>query len=77
MSRSYRHTPRFGYSRHAEGDRWWKRLAWSSLRRAVRDCLRRGEWERIPQLREVSEVWDWPKDGKRWWQDAPAREMRK
>jgi hypothetical protein len=63
MSRSYRHTPVLGNVK-ARSEKKDKRLAQRRWRRIVRLSLHRGEWEQLPTLREVSNVWDFPKDGK-------------
>lgn len=61
MSRSYRKVPKRGIG--ADSDKKSKRYANRSYRRAVREALHRGN-EVMPELREVSDVWDFEKDGK-------------
>ena len=67
MSRSYRRAPVYG--RTCKGHRWGeasdKRHAHHRLRSALRQTLRRGRWDAMPLLREVSDVWGMRKDGKR------------
>jgi len=46
------------------------------LRRTVRHALAVGR-EVLPDLCEVSNVWAFDKDGKRWRGDATPRDMRK
>lgn len=65
MSRSYRKTPIIGNCSHS--DKWWKREARKSLR-----CQQRTQAVRhvdpdamqLPQLREISDVYCFAKDGK-------------
>ena len=66
MSRSYRHTPVIGIT-CAESDKPGKIIANRTLRAHVRDALRTCvdfDGFLLPQLREVSNVWSFPKDGK-------------
>ena len=74
MSRSYRKTPIFGncICRSEKKD---KRIANRAFRRIVRHCLRTGQ--ELPLKREVSNVWSWGKDGKRWWSNYTVESMRK
>ncbi len=65
MSRSYRHTPIFGFTM-APSEKWQKRRARHVWRQAVKVALGNGA-EILPHLREVSNVWSMPKDGKRWY----------
>lgn len=65
MSRSYRHTPVIGNCSHS--DKPGKVNANRTLRTHVAQALRTcGDFEGLilPHLREVSNVWDFPKDGK-------------
>ena len=68
MSRSRLHSPVWSYT--ARGvkpgiEKWWKRYANGALRSHVRDALHRAtDAPVLPELREVSNVWSWPKDGK-------------
>lgn len=64
MSRSVRRTPIAGLDPQCS-EKEAKREANRRLRRAVRQALHRGV-EILPLLREVSNVWGFPKDGKRW-----------
>ena len=75
MSRSRRHVPIFGITT-SESEKQDKRTANRRLRRAVRHALARGR-DVLPHLREVSNVWAFDKDGKRWRADATPRDMRK
>jgi len=65
MSRSHRHTPIVGWTL-ARSEKRDKRLANRKLRAAIREALHH-ENEVMPVLREVSNVWDFNKDGRQWW----------
>lgn len=65
MSRSYRRTPIIGWC-VCRSEKPWKRKAHRALRRAVRVELARGNWETLPRLRELSDVWTWGKDGRQY-----------
>jgi hypothetical protein len=72
MSRSRRYAPICGLT-CARSERWDKRMANRRLRRYNRELIRRtGSVEDAPQvlLREVSDVWDFAKDG--WQRFDPA-----
>ncbi len=78
MSRSRRKTPVFGHTTTDDQQHPWKQMAQRAWRRAVRQALHMGR-EVLPLLREVSDVWDWPMDGK-WYcttRDLDPRWMRK
>jgi hypothetical protein len=75
MSRSRRRTPIFGITT-SDSEKQDKREANRRLRRAVRLALDAGD-EVLPHLREVSNVWGFAKDGKRWCAHASPRDMRK
>lgn len=53
-----------------------KRLANRKLRAAVRGAMA-DDAEVMPELREVSSVWTFGKDGKRWWGDRFPQGLRK
>ncbi|CAN5617202.1 hypothetical protein BH11CYA1_BH11CYA1_44160 [soil metagenome] len=70
MSRSFRHTPVIGNA-CAASDKPGKQIANRTLRMHERICLRKAmlscdgfENLVMPLLREVSNVWSFPKDGK-------------
>ena len=65
MSRSYRKTPIIGMT-NCNSEKRWKRYANRALRRTVKVELARGNWESLPLLREISNVWAWGKDGKQY-----------
>lgn len=61
MTRSKRHTPARGIG--GGSDKRDKRIAQRRLRRRVKVAVEQGA-EVVPELREVSDVWDFRKDGK-------------
>jgi hypothetical protein len=65
MSRSFRHTAIAGIA-IAKSEKSDKQDANRRLRFFVHVALRRGD-DLMPELREVSDVWTWAKDGKRCW----------
>ncbi|HEX8524949.1 MAG TPA: hypothetical protein VF669_22050 [Tepidisphaeraceae bacterium] len=75
MARSRRRRPIFGITT-SETEKQDKRLANRRLRRKVRVAVETGD-EVLPVLREVSDVWGFDKDGKRWCWGIGEREMRK
>ena len=81
MARSYRHSPFIGIASHS--DKPGKALANRCLRTHHRDAIktcRDFDDLMLPLLREVSNVWSFPKDGKwrikKTWKDY-AKLMRK
>lgn len=64
MSQSLRHTARHGNTT-ARSEKWDKRFANRKLRLAVSNAIRR-EDETMPALREISNIFAFAKDGKRW-----------
>lgn len=65
MSRSYRHTPIIGNCSHS--DKPGKLQANRAYRRRIRAALHvTTDFDALvlPAIREVSNVWDFPKDGK-------------
>lgn len=67
MSRSRKKTPISGITK-ADSEKDDKRLAHRRLRRRVNQTLSvRPEVEVLPVLREVSDPWTMPKDGKYWY----------
>jgi len=81
MSRSVRHTPIMGWCSHS--DKPGKVKANRALRVATRKAMTAGrDWDALalPLLREVSSVWDFPKDGKGYFSSSLpdfAKYMRK
>jgi hypothetical protein len=76
MSRSLRHNPITGIA-VADSEKYDKRKANRILRARVRVALARKDDPVLPVLREVSDVWAFAKDGKKYWSDAPAKWLRK
>lgn len=81
MSRSRRHTPITGVT-CSDSEKWEKRKANRKLRRLIREAVRKmvdSEDEPVlPEAREVSDVWDWSKDGKIYWgEDEDPKLFRK
>jgi hypothetical protein len=73
MARSYKKNPIFGNADRS--DKEGKRKANRALRKGVKTAL---VTEReIPLLREVSNAWTMPKDGKNYWTDATKADLRK
>ena len=70
MSRSYRKTKIFGNSGNVS-EKQDKRIA----NRCLRSRVRCGELNLT--LREVSNPWDFAKDGKNYWANATEKDMRK
>lgn len=65
MARSYRHTAIMGVA--GTSDKWAKAAANRVLRHHVRQMLHMSaDYDKIvlPVMREVSDVWGFPKDGK-------------
>lgn len=75
MSHSYRKTPIFGHT-VSESEKKDKRRANRLLRRLSRAMIGQGE-EELPNIRDVSNVWSFDKDGKSYWSDAAPENMRK
>ena len=75
MARSYRHTPIFGIT-NSTSEKQDKRHANRRLRRIVRQALPRNV-EVLPALREVSDIWSFDKDGRRYDSSAGDKAMRK
>ena len=69
MSRSYRKMKIFANA--GGSDKYDKRQANRRLRRVVR-CGRI-----YTRLRDISNVWNWSKDGRHYWSEATDRDMRK
>ena len=75
MSRSRRSTPKAGLT-GARSDKAHKRHLHKKLRGAAQAAIRRGR-EVTPTLRDVSDVWWSPKEGKlAAWGEDPRRDRR-
>lgn len=75
MSRSRLRTPIIGHA-VCDSEKSWKRVANRTLRRATKAAIRGGA-DVMPHLREVSDVWTFGKDGKRYYADLAPRDWRK
>jgi hypothetical protein len=75
MSRSRRKTPICGWTT-CDSEKEDKSLANRRLRRIVGHAIKNNR-EIYPELREVSDVWNFGKDGKQRLLDVDSKEMRK
>lgn len=75
MSRSKRKTKIHGNT-SAKSEKENKRDANRKLRRIVKQKVNSGKTE-LPELREVSNVWAFEKDGKRYNPEMTEKELRK
>ena len=75
MSRSKIKTPISGITT-APSDEEGKRQANRAFRRNTRMEVLKGK-EIVSLLREVSNVWSFPKDGKRYWRNLDSKYLRK
>jgi hypothetical protein len=67
MSRSRRKVPKTAITT-STSEKEEKRDANRKLRRMTREKVKKGD-EELPGIREVSDVWDFSKDGKSWKED--------
>jgi hypothetical protein len=69
MSRSYRKTPVISNA-CADSDKYWKQKRNRAFRQLIKEKLKDYEYledsQVLPAFREVSNVWNWDKDGKQW-----------
>lgn len=78
MSKSRRKTPKFGHCGGSE--KMDKRFANRRLRKLVRKGLRLSQQLDqfiSPLIEDVSNVWNFQKDGKFYWPDCPPEFLRK
>ena len=75
MSRSRKKNPVKGIT-SAESEKEDKRNANRKFRRKIKQEVQKGE-EQLPELRELSNVWAFDKDGKRYDKDLSKRYLRK
>jgi len=64
MSNSTRNNPAGGWTT-ARSEKYAKRIANRRFRRKTREAIHHGR-EPPVHLRQISQRWLWPKDGKRW-----------
>lgn len=74
MSRSYRKTPIFGNC-IAHSEKEDKRLANRKWRRITKQAIK--SEKEPPRQREVSDIWKFKKDGKRYFRNFHEKWMRK
>lgn len=75
MTRSFRHNKIFGNTT-SKSEKDDKKIWHSRFRARVKTLLRSGE-EADVHIREVSNPWDFNKDGKNYWNNATEKDMRK
>lgn len=75
MSRSRKKNPVKGIT-SADSEKEDKRNANRKFRRKIKQEVHKGE-EQLPELRELSNVWMFDKDGKRYNKDLPNKDLRK
>jgi len=75
MSRSRKKNPVKGITR-ADSEKEDKRNANRKFRRKIKQEFYKGE-EQLPELRELSNVWAFDKDGKRYDKDLSKKDLRK
>lgn len=75
MSRSRKKTPKKGITL-ADTEKDNKREANRKLRRVTKIKVKRGEDE-LPDIKEVSNVWAFNKDGKRYLKNPTPKDLRK
>jgi len=75
MSRSVKKSPVRAITT-SSSEKSEKRSANRKLRRNVREKVRKGE-ENLPDLKEVSDVWQFSKDGKTWDGMMTKKDFRK
>ena len=68
MSRSYKKHNYSGWS-CAESDKDWKTANHRRFRRKEHVCREEDEFDKIVDIRSVSNSYDAPKDGKQFWDD--------
>lgn len=71
MARSYRKTPIIGNG--GGSDAPGKRMGNRAHRRLTREAVKTGR--EAPHLRECSDPWSWPKDGKHWFGGMAAADV--
>ena len=65
MSRSYRKNPIHGIAK-CQSEKQDKRHANRAWRRIVKMRVACGDYDVLPAQKEISNIWDFGKDGKRW-----------
>lgn len=75
MSRSSKKTPKKGIT-SADSEKDNKRQANRTQRRVTKIKIKKGEIE-LPDIKELSNVWSFNKDGKRYLKNPTPKDMRK
>ena len=75
MSRSYRKTKIFGVS--GDSEKHDKRIANRKFRKLSKNKIAAGKEDLPTHLKDVSNVWNFSKDGKLYWDDATKKDMSK
>lgn len=75
MSRSRKKNPVKGIT-SADSEKEDKRNANRKFRRKIKQEVNKGE-DQLPEIRELSNVWEFDKDGKRYDKDLPKKDLRK
>ena len=75
MSRSYLKLPIIGHTT-AKSDKIGKRQANRAYRKIMRQRIANGIFAPF-KIREISSVWDFPKDGKRYRKNLTIKDLRK
>ncbi|MGA2298490.1 MAG: hypothetical protein ABSG15_13170 [FCB group bacterium] len=75
MSRSVRKTKITGITT-CESEKIYKQKANRQYRHKVKQSINKGK-EVLPEIKEVSDVWSFGKDGKRYYSGLDKKDMRK
>ena len=75
MSRSKKKVPIFGYC--SDSDKLGKQQANRKFRHFTKTRLRESFDSEMPLLREITSIWNMPKDGKHFWAGAKPQDLRK
>lgn len=75
MSRSYRRTKIFAIG--GDSEKKDKRIANRKFRKLSKSKIKLGKEDLPTHLKDVSNVWNFSKDGKLYWDDATKKDMSK
>ena len=77
MGKSRKHTKIFGNT-CSDSEKRDKTIHHRRMRRKIKDQIQKGEFdEPFPVDEEVSDVYNWDKDGKSWFGEAEEKDLRK
>lgn len=76
MSKSIKKTPIGGHTKK-ESEKKWKRFQNRRLRRLINANIKNAEEILFLTLRDISNIWDAPKDGKSYWKSHEKKWLRK